>query len=160
MKKKIKEKNKKNKKGFTLIELLAVVTILGILAGLAVIGYNSITDKARLKSALSSAKSYIAGIEYNVINEEENLIQMMINNKKLEGVLDSGDYPDDGAVVMYKNKVGQAKLCYNDNISIEYFLGKYTVHEDDSYCYYIDDAEEGDTGDHINTDKLNEITGT
>jgi len=35
------------KKGFSLIELLVVVAIIGILAGIAIVGYNSYVDSAK-----------------------------------------------------------------------------------------------------------------
>ena len=41
---------KKMKKAFTLVELLVVIAILAILSTVAVVGYNSFTEKAR-KSA-------------------------------------------------------------------------------------------------------------
>ena len=45
----LKDKAMKNKllKGFSLIELLVVVAIIGILAGIAIVGYNSYVDNAR-----------------------------------------------------------------------------------------------------------------
>ena len=39
---------KKIQKGFSLIELLVVVAIIGILAGIAIVGYNSYVDNARV----------------------------------------------------------------------------------------------------------------
>lgn len=36
-----------SKKGFSLIELLVVVAIIGILAGIAIVGYNSYVDSAK-----------------------------------------------------------------------------------------------------------------
>jgi len=46
----LKDKAMKNKllKGFSLIELLVVVAIIGILAGIAIVGYNSYVDNARV----------------------------------------------------------------------------------------------------------------
>jgi len=43
----------KNKNAFTLIELLVVVTIIGILAAVGVVAYNSFTASAK-KNAIKS----------------------------------------------------------------------------------------------------------
>ena len=57
---------KLNTKGFTLVELLAVVTILGIISGIATISYNKYQQKVIMdsyktmeSSAYSAAQNYI-----------------------------------------------------------------------------------------------------
>ena len=38
---------KKLQKGFSLVELLVVVAIIGVLAGVGIVGYQSYTDSAK-----------------------------------------------------------------------------------------------------------------
>ena len=49
----------KHNQGFTLIELLVTMAILGILAGLAVVGYAAFTEAARLNSAAREMKARV-----------------------------------------------------------------------------------------------------
>jgi len=49
---------KQTQRGFTLLELLIVVTIIGILAAVAVPSYTSYTAKARFSEVLSISNSY------------------------------------------------------------------------------------------------------
>ncbi len=53
-------KIEKNKKGFTLVELLLVMAIIGILAGVIMVGMGSSRKKARVTSALKTADSIVA----------------------------------------------------------------------------------------------------
>jgi prepilin-type N-terminal cleavage/methylation domain-containing protein len=51
---------KQKKAGFTLIELLLVMSIIGILAGVILVGMGSSRKKARVTSALKTADSVLA----------------------------------------------------------------------------------------------------
>lgn len=53
-------KIKQNKQGFTLVELLLVMAIIGILAGVIMVGMGSSRKKARVTSALKTADSVLA----------------------------------------------------------------------------------------------------
>ena len=56
-------------KGFTLIELMIVVAIVGILAAVALPGYNDYTTRAHVSEAASVAQGYKTAVaEYYAIN--------------------------------------------------------------------------------------------
>ena len=44
-------------KGFSLVELLVVVAIIGVLAGVGIVGYQSYTDSAKRRVALANFNS-------------------------------------------------------------------------------------------------------
>lgn len=54
---------KSNKKAFTLIELIIVVVILGILASIAVVGYNAIINQSKDQAVTSAADSVVSGLQ-------------------------------------------------------------------------------------------------
>ena len=54
-------KRLKNKKGFTLVELLAVIVVLAIVMGLAVVGITSVLESTRKSAFAADANSYIEG---------------------------------------------------------------------------------------------------
>ena len=55
--------NKKLEKGFSLVELLVVVAIIGVLAGVGIVGYQSYTESAKEKVAEANYNSVIRFIE-------------------------------------------------------------------------------------------------
>ena len=65
-------KNLKNKKGFTLVELLAVIVVLAIVMGLAVVGITSVLDSTRKSAMVADAKSFIDGARNLVTSDEMN----------------------------------------------------------------------------------------
>ena len=62
----------RNNKGFTLVELLAVIVVLAIVMGLAVVGITSVLDNTRKSAFLADAKSFIAGAHSLVQGDEAN----------------------------------------------------------------------------------------
>ena len=63
-----------NKKGFTLVELLAVIVVLAIVMGLAVVGITSVLDSTRKNAFATDAKSYIEGASALVRADEATVL--------------------------------------------------------------------------------------
>ena len=60
-----------NKKGFTLVELLLVMAIIGILAGIIMIGMSSSRKRAKVTSALKVANGVTAELADCYLNNKE-----------------------------------------------------------------------------------------
>ena len=67
----------KNKKGFTLVELLAVIVILALIMGIAVVAMSGVIDSSEKNSARRTAANIIDGVRTKLM---------------LEGELESGTY--------------------------------------------------------------------
>ena len=52
-----------NKKGFTLVELLAVIVILALIMGIAVVGIGSVLSTSRTKIMYENALSIVEGVK-------------------------------------------------------------------------------------------------
>lgn len=84
----------KNRKGFSLVELLAVISIIGILSGVAMSAYSKYTSKATTKSYDSLAKSAIVAAEsYLSANsyKSEISINELYTKSYLSNINDPGD---------------------------------------------------------------------
>ena len=62
----------KNRKGFTLVELLAVIVVLAIVMGMAVVGITSVLENTRKSAFAADAKSYLEGAHQLVRADEAN----------------------------------------------------------------------------------------
>lgn len=60
--------------GFTLIEIMIVVSILGILAAIAIPNYQSNVSNARSHACLSEAKSYSNNILYTLNDQDDSTV--------------------------------------------------------------------------------------
>ena len=60
-------------KGFSLVELLVVVAIIGVLAGVGLVGYDTYVDSSRKKVAEQNWKTVIKAMEFEQIVVQNNL---------------------------------------------------------------------------------------
>ena len=67
---------KKMKKAFTLVELLVVIAILAILSTVAVIGYNSFNEKARLSNDQTTIQIMNGNLRAATVADEPETAQM------------------------------------------------------------------------------------
>lgn len=59
------------KSGFTIVELLIVIVVMGILAAITIVGYNGITERAKVNQANSELASFKkAMLAYKTLNGE------------------------------------------------------------------------------------------
>ena len=65
---------RRNRKGFTLVELLAVIVVLAIVMGLAVVGITSVLENTRKSAFASDAKSFIQGAHSLVSSDQANAL--------------------------------------------------------------------------------------
>ena len=90
----------KNRKGFTMVELLAVITIMGILAGIGVVSIQRAQDKARV-DFYKSQRSSLTSAATNYLNDHKN---------------------------KYPKYVGQTTNIYLQDLQSGKYIGEFTDH--------------------------------
>lgn len=87
-----KEKFTKKRQGFTLVEMIIVVTILGILASVAIVKYGKVESNAKKNIDYTNA-SNIASAAIIAMSEGLPSSQITVNNLVTKGYLNSEPHP-------------------------------------------------------------------
>lgn len=111
-------KKKKKKKGFTIIELIIVMSIIAILAAIAIPKFGDIRNKANISADIATAKNI-----YSVINAE---IQEKNSNKD--------DYGDDEIKKIIGDDIN-SKLDSSSEFKVAVANGEVIVRIGDSQVY-------------------------
>ncbi|MDR0534402.1 MAG: prepilin-type N-terminal cleavage/methylation domain-containing protein [Verrucomicrobiales bacterium] len=95
---------KTNKRGFTLVELLVVITIIGILAGLAIPGITGVLDKAKQMADVANSKQ-VGLILFTVANDENGIYPIGAMNSDLTARVQAGT-----SVVLFNALISEGSL--------------------------------------------------
>ena len=110
----------KNNKGFSLVELLGAVTIMGILAAIAVMTYTRYIDYSRNKSYKIMRESAISATEEYLMEHPNSITSItfeeLVKDEYLERTTDPSDETREcrGKVTIIENAVEDNKLSKND----------------------------------------------
>ena len=98
----------KNKRAFTIVELLAVITIIAIILGIAVIGTNVFIDKA--------SETFYENMEEELILAGSDFYNNNRNQKPLDGInnVDIKDLQNKGYIDKVVDKDGNALIADHD----------------------------------------------
>lgn len=127
----------KNKKGFTLVELLAVIVILALIMGIAVISMSGVIDGAKKNTMKSTASQIIEGVrsQLTLSNETEEGYYYFT-----EAVLQSGgkDAPL-GGTYAYINATTAAGEDYEKigTLGVYRYVGEDTITCSDDTVSYV-----------------------
>lgn len=134
-----------NKNGFTLVELLATITILGIIAVLAVPNILGVVKRNKDKTYIEDAKKLVSLAEYQFRSQNDRPNSMDICIKDLD--TDEFDSAPNGG------KYDPNNSCVTINVvSDEY---KYTVTLKESYGSKVRGIESIDSDDLHNDNAFN-----
>lgn len=126
------------KKGFTLIELLVVVLVIGILAAIAVPGYQGAVDKSRYSALMPVAKN-IKDAQERVLMSHANYTGHLSDlDIESPGVINGNTAKsDEGAIYKVEindtHKAVRAENEYMDNAYVLY-LSQQTEFPDEVHC--------------------------
>lgn len=132
------------KKGFTLIELLVVVLVIGILAAIAIPGYQGAVDKSRYSSLMPVAKNIKDAQERMLMVRADYTDRLEDLDIKAPGTI-NGNTTKDNEGVVYKielsdtHKSIRAESEYMHNAYVIY-LSQNTEFADDVHCEALTDS--------------------
>ena len=133
---------KLNKKGFTMVELLAVITILGIISGIAIISVSGYLTSTRQKTMENLATTAYDGmlnymIERNVLLNPNEVYPAGADTNPESNAITLEELYDDGKIDRPTNPYNTAGVCegyvYAENKNsktgtIDHGVDTYKVH--------------------------------
>lgn len=104
---------KKLQKGFSLVELLVVVAIIGVLAGVGIVGYQSYTDSAKERVAIANYNSVkrFMETELTLLNNSIQTVSGAINSYGTSCATSTTAY-DSTATTKTITKFLNGAVCY------------------------------------------------
>ena len=130
---------KLNNKGFTLVELLAVIVVLAIVMGLAVVAITGVLDNARKATFVADAKSFLEGARNIVTSEEMNsLLDGSTTGHSYAVACDSSTIPTSTEIPIsaIKTQQGGEKSPYGNNYDKTNSKIYVSASKDDTDCKY------------------------
>ena len=107
----------KNIKGFSLVELLVVVSIIGILAGVGIVGYQSYTEAAKTRVLVGNYNTILKSIEFELVVANNGLVSAIKEFDENGNMIDA-----DGNTTTNANEqrfISQDTTCNNFTFSVK-----------------------------------------
>lgn len=83
----------KDEEGFTLVELMIVITIIGLLAAIAIPNYNDYAKKSYDRACLLEVKGYANSVYYAFNIEDQSALVPRPSNGACESTTDASTWP-------------------------------------------------------------------
>ena len=127
----------KRESGFTLIELMVVISIIGIMATLVVVGLNSARSKSRDYKRLSDVSEIAQGLDLYEISNPSSVINNCNKGSVTTACQDIGDVQWGN----YKDPLGTLACTSASNAPCQYSIGISTPKTDNyEICFYMESS--------------------